>query len=127
MRRLIGNGIADILNNLAILEMHLPINTVQQAVVVGRKEKGSPAIVVDAAHQIDDDVGIARIEIRSRLIGQNEDGIRHECPCDSDALLLASTHFLWPVAHSVSQFYLLQKKLGALFCIILPYTIDLKW
>ena len=91
----------------------------------GENKSGAP-LLIDAAHQIDDQVRVVGIEIRGRFIGDDECGIGHESPSDRDTLLLAAAHFLGTVVHAVGEFDLAQQLFGPRPGIGLGDPVDLQ-
>jgi len=102
-----------ILDDFTILEMNTAINPIKQPVIVGRKNKGGTAILIDLSHQIDNQICVPRIKIGGWFVGDDECRIGHESAGNGDALLLSPAHFLGAVIHPVAQLNLDEKSLGA--------------
>ena len=106
--------------------MDLTIDAVEEPVIMRGENKSRAPLLINAAHQIDDQVRVVGIEIRGRFIGDDECGIGHESPGDRDTLLLAATHFLGTVVHAVREFDLAQQLFGPRSCIGLGNAADLQ-
>lgn len=107
--------------------MDAAVHSVEKPVIVGGKDKSGPTVLIDFPHQVDDEIGIPRVEVGGWLIGDDESGIGHEGTGHGDPLLLPAAHFLRAMVHTVTQLDFFEEPLGKTRGLFLPYPADLEW
>ena len=63
----------------AVAQQDLAVDVVEQTRIVCREYEGHLVFAIHLAHQIDDHAAVLRIEIRRRLVGDDEFGIDDQC------------------------------------------------
>ncbi len=67
------------------------------------EEKGHPFLPVEVSHEIEETGSGRGVQIRRRLVGQDEFGFGRQGAGYSDALLLAAGKFAWSIVGSICQ------------------------
>src|SRR6185503_14045711 len=70
----------------------------EEALVVGREDEGEAEGVVEVAHEVNELGGVARVQIRSWLIGENERGAVDDGASDGNALTFTTGEEIRAVA-----------------------------
>ncbi len=77
-----------VLDDLAIAQPDHPLGLVGDVGLVRDQDHGS-AFFVQARKDRKDVLGGVRVQVAGRLVGEDQRGVGHDCPCDRDPLLLA--------------------------------------
>jgi hypothetical protein len=79
-----------ITRDTAIDERDHPNGVRHHTRIVGREDERHAMPVPKVAHHVHEDFGVLSIEIRGRLVGEDECRPCGDCPCHRDTLLLTA-------------------------------------
>src|SRR5215469_11170315 len=86
---LVGHRENFLRSNLAVMELNSSVSQPRYNRVMRNHHK-RPSLLMEFAQQAQHDFFVRRVEIASRLVGQNDSRIVDQCPGDAHTLLLAS-------------------------------------
>src|SRR3990170_4846636 len=99
---------------LPVLQPQHPVGDVLQACVVAHDDDAPALLARDAPQQPGDLVPDLRVQVRRRLVGEDDRRVVRESPCDGDALLLAARQLLGEEGEPLAESEVAEEALGAL-------------
>jgi hypothetical protein len=94
---------------LAVEDVHDPARLSHDVGVVGRENEGRLLLLVDLAHKLDDPEARLRVEVGRGLVGQDDEGPRHQRPGDGYPLALAARELVGLVLQPVGEAHFLDE------------------
>jgi hypothetical protein len=81
-----------------------------------RRDDDDPAALGERAQQLEHGLDLDVVEVRGRLVRQQQRRVQRERACDRDPLLLPAGQVVGPMRAAIGQARLLQERFGALAC-----------